>query len=190
MGANAIFKMRVKFLNVFYLFLFFKLTLGRGIRSESEQFSLNSDFTNGKKIQGIDHSLIKELDKSIDTYQHNSKTIPVLLEKVKSPAVIEQGTDPTHQSVDQENIGNEKRRKFLTNKNYSTLNLTVEYVPEKENETWNSDFYKKVMNLKTESSPESTCQVTTENLVATAQATVTRALKELCNASKYILLKI
>lgn len=73
-----------------------------------------------------------------------------------------------------------------SNPQYQFSNVTVEY--SKENNTWKVD---KQENKPIESSKEvletqhATCRVTTEELVATAQATVTRVLKGLCHSSKY-----
>lgn len=89
-------------------------------------------------------------------------------------------------SVDQKLTDDEKNQRQY-GRQYKLSNVSVEYIPGKDNGTWNVEKQEKTLELSKEvlETQHATCQVTTEELVATAQATVTRVLKGLCNASKF-----
>lgn len=84
---------------------------------------------------------------------------------------------------DQEDSKNDMKRKFGNARNNEGMNLTANYMSDLENETWNVERKRKVSDFGLDNQ-SAACRVTTEELVATAQATVTRALKGLCNSSK------
>lgn len=159
---------------IFGILVVLSTSYARGVRNEKEQFYVNGNFkeiTKPKDLEGSE--------------EPNSETKGMLVEKVK-PTTSDLGVnlDATHETVDQESIGIEKKKKFINGRNYQTVNLTVEYVPGKENETWNVEKKEKSVDLEV-GNQEPGCQVTSENLVSTAQATVTKALKGLCHASEY-----
>lgn len=108
----------------------------------------------------------------------------------KDSAPIKSSRTIPGESVNQQSTGEDdrNRRQYVSGRQYKLPNVSVEYMPGKGNGTWSVEKQEKTIELSKEvlETQHATCQVTTEELVATAQATVTRVLKGLCNASDYL----